>query len=421
MPQVYHKQTYYQNGQLCYDGMAYDQNGRTIPHGQGKKYSEDGGLVYEGMYSDGNWSWGKWYYTGGSPYYEGTFLDNKPCGRGRIYYTDGALMYEGEFAGGKRSGQGKLYGEDGKLQYEGEFKDGEPATPVKAAGQVAPDLEASLKELNSMIGLEEVKRRVNSLVNLIRVQKTREERGLPITPITYHMVFTGNPGTGKTTVARLIGQIYAALGVVTNGNVVETDRTGLVGQFIGETEQKTEKLIQEALGGILFVDEAYALVKEGSSNDFGKEAIDCILKRMEDYRKDFVVIVAGYQEPMEAFLLSNPGLKSRFNQHINFDNYTLPELWQILEFRCKKDGYTIGPGVQELFTSEVGSRLQDRKFMENFSNGRYVRNIFEKLVMAQSNRLSQIDISTASDEALTEIAREDFQYLMDTGEFSRIF
>lgn len=576
MPRLEYRRSYYADGQLAYEGMAYLQRGEVIPHGQGKKYGQEGLLVYEGEFADGNRVRGRWYYDSGALYYEGTFQNNKPygqgrsyyqsgelwyeggwvndaregygvsyskagsvryqgmwagdqengqgkwyysdncwyegpfqngrqCGQGRIFFPDGTLHYEGGFANGqrngqgkeyypdgyhyegsfqgdqrsgqgsaydqdgaldyqgqwlegkrngqgrsyfpsgqleyegqwagnKRQGQGKLYDQAGNLVYEGEFREGKPASaprtpasPTAPAGRAqgekapAPDLESALQELNSMIGLMEVKRQVNSLVNLIRVQRAREARNLPVTPITYHMVFTGNPGTGKTTVARLVGQIYAALGVVSKGNVVETDRTDLVGQYIGETAQKTDQLIQKALGGILFVDEAYALVKEGSTNDFGQEAIDCILKRMEDYRKDFVVIAAGYQAPMEGFLTSNPGLKSRFNLHIHFENYTLPELLQILEFNCKKGGYTIGPGLRELFTEQVAQKLEDAHFMETFSNGRYVRNLFDKLVMAQSNRLSQIDFSTATDQTLTEITAEDLQYLLDTGEFDKVF
>lgn len=217
------------------------------------------------------------------------------------------------------------------------------SNPISSPAVSNIDVDGCLAELDSMIGLGGVKRQVRELVNLIRLQKERESRRFPVVPMSYHMVFTGNPGTGKTTVARLMGKIYAGLGIVSKSDVVETDRTGLVGQWIGSTTKITDAKINQARGGILFIDEAYALTPEDDSRDFGKEAVDCLLKRMEDYRDDLVVIVAGYEKPMQRFIDSNPGLKSRFKRYIHFENYDLLELLQILELYCKKGGYILPP------------------------------------------------------------------------------
>ena len=202
-----------------------------------------------------------------------------------------------------------------------------PDKAPKTDGQAQPDpeprpnLEEVLAELDGLCGLERVKKDVKSLINLVKVQKLREEQGLPVAPMSLHLVFLGNPGTGKTTVARLLAKIYHAIGVLSKGQLVEVDRSGLVAGFVGQTAIKTGEVIQKALGGVLFIDEAYSLAGQDSPNDFGREAIEVLLKGMEDHRKDLIVIVAGYDELMEQFIHANPGLESRFNKYFYFEDY----------------------------------------------------------------------------------------------------
>lgn len=247
-------------------------------------------------------------------------------------------------------------------------------------------LEGALDELNSLVGLQQVKKEVTSLINLLKVQKLRRENGLPDLLFSRHLVFVGNPGTGKTTVARLIASIYHELGVLSKGQLVEVDRSGLVGGYVGQTAIKTQEVIQKALGGVLFIDEAYTLAKDNSFNDYGQEAIDTILKAMEDHRDDLVVIVAGYPGLMERFINSNPGLKSRFNRYITFEDYTPYELLEIFESMCKKSGYTtdytVDHYVLEYFTNKYNHRD------DFFANGREVRNFFERAAVNQANRLA---------------------------------
>lgn len=246
-------------------------------------------------------------------------------------------------------------------------------------------LDDVLHELNSLIGLEEVKREVNSLVNFIRVQKAREQSGLKSSTISYHMMFTGNPGTGKTTVARIVAKIYKHLGILTEGHLIETDRAGLVAEFAGQTAVKTNKVIDKALNGVLFIDEAYALVGE-NKDDFGRECVATIIKRMEDDRDKLVLILAGYTDEMESFIATNPGFKSRINRHIEFPDYQPKDLIQIFEWNCKKLDYQLTSDarskVKELFERAYESR--DR----TFGNGRFSRNIFEKVIENQANRIA---------------------------------
>lgn len=242
----------------------------------------------------------------------------------------------------------------------------------------------ALLELENMPGLAEIKEEVNKLVECVQVEKYRKSMGLPALNISHHLVFTGNPGTGKTTVARLLGKIYAELGVIGCDKVVEIDRSGLVEGYVGQTAIKTKKVIESAMGGILYIDEAYTLAKDG--NDFGQEAIDTLLKEMEDHRDDLIVIVAGYEDQMSKFIYSNPGLKSRFRTFINFQDYSGEELYEIFDNLCKKSNMQVEqealPDLKDYFMQIA------RNKSPHFANGREVRNYFEKVVCCQAHRIS---------------------------------
>ena len=246
-------------------------------------------------------------------------------------------------------------------------------------------LEQALAELDGMVGLKEVKEEIHKLVNYTKVVQARKAQGLKAPSISYHCVFTGNPGTGKTTVARILGDIYRELGILKSGHLVETDRSGLVGRYVGETAVKTNKLIDSAIDGVLFIDEAYALAGGGQS-DYGAEAIATLLKRMEDDRDHLVVVVAGYSKEMRAFLDANSGMRSRFNRYIHFPDYSAEELTEMFKLRAEKNQFTLSPELKaglNKYMKKVLSHPDPR-----FGNGRFVRNLFETAVERQATRLA---------------------------------
>ena len=248
----------------------------------------------------------------------------------------------------------------------------------------AETLDDLRRELEGYIGLAAVKREVESLINLVSVQKLRKENGLPVSELSLHMVFSGNPGTGKTMIARLMARVYRCLGILSKGQLVEVDRGGLVAGYVGQTAIKTGEVLQKAMGGVLFIDEAYTLTDRGRS-DYGQEAVDTLLKAMEDHREDLVVIVAGYTEPMERFIHSNPGLESRFNRFLHFPDYTAQELAEIFELRCKSSGYILENDARPFLLHLLEQGCRDPR---GFGNARGVRNLFERAVSAQANRLA---------------------------------
>lgn len=271
--------------------------------------------------------------------------------------------------------------------------------------QEEPTLEELLAQLDSLCGLEKVKADVKSLINLVKVRSMRREAGLPVPPMSLHLVFLGNPGTGKTTVARLLAQIYHVIGVLPKGQLVEVDRSGLVAGFVGQTALKTQEVVQKAMGGVLFIDEAYALVNQENGNDFGREAIEVLLKNMEDHRDELIVIVAGYAGLMEKFIHSNPGLESRFNKYLYFEDYNASQLYDIFSSICKKNGYTLSQEGDAWVRRDLEELFANRD--ENFGNARDVRNLFEKAVSRQADRVAALESPTR--EQLMELLPQDLE------------
>ena len=266
------------------------------------------------------------------------------------------------------------------------------------------DINKLLKELNNLIGLQQVKNEIATLINTVKINQLRKKQMLKQSPLSLHLVFSGNPGTGKTTVARILGKIYRRLGVLSKGHLIETDRVGLVAGYIGQTAIQTKEIIEKAKGGILFIDEAYSLTPLNAGNDFGQEAVDTLLKAMEDYRDDFIVIVAGYPDLMKNFLQSNPGLQSRFNTFINFEDYNPDELLEIFLSLCKQHGYIVDNGAMDTLTGifeDIYSQTD-----EHYANARTVRNFFEKSIKRQASRLA--NGGTPSKKDLQTLVVEDF-------------
>jgi len=281
----------------------------------------------------------------------------------------------------------------------------QPVTLAEKVKTTAPsNLAAAFDELERLIGLTEAKKMMYEIHALIRINKEREKHQLKLEKQVYHMVFKGNPGTGKTTVARLFGKIFKEMGILSKGHLIEVERADLVGEFIGHTAQKTRDLIKKAMGGILFIDEAYSLAR-GGEKDFGKEAIDCLTKALEDHGNEFICILAGYNDEMESFLELNPGLPSRFPIQLQFADYTVDELVKIADQIVQGKEYQLSSGAREKLRNHL-TRLRNDPFLMNFSNARYVRNVLEKAIRLQAVRL--LAVQDLSRDDLITLQPEDF-------------
>lgn len=326
----------------------------------------------------------------------GLMLDNflKQYG---LYFTDGISN--------KKNSKSKNYRKDTKSNTPNKAGVIKQNAAAEEDLELEPEetLEQLMEELNTLVGLKSVKQDLTNLINLVKIRKLREERGMKQPDITLHLVFSGNPGTGKTTVARLLAKIYKVLGVVSEGQLVEVDRSGLVAGYVGQTATQTAEVVESAIGGILFIDEAYTLIKGGDEKDFGQEAVDTLLKLMEDNRDDLIVIVAGYTDKMEEFVNSNPGLKSRFNKYIFFNDYSGSELTEIFNNMAKKQEYDTdkeaGAFVEDYLTKKATAHE------ENFANAREARNYLERCIERQATRI--VEIEDISDDDLRTLTLPD--------------
>lgn len=264
-------------------------------------------------------------------------------------------------------------------------------------------LEELLQELDELVGLKKVKATVNDLIAYQKVQKLREKEGLYSQKSTLHLAFTGNPGTGKTTVARIVGRIYKQIGLLSKGHFLEVSRTDLIAGYQGQTAHKVKEVIERIKGGVLFIDEAYSITENDHSDSYGRECLTELTKALEDYRDDLVVIVAGYTEPMRLFFESNPGLKSRFNTFIEFDDYNEDELSSIMTMMCRKNDYVLSPDAEEKVKKVIDYDVKNKT--DEFANGRLIRNLYEDIVMNHARRIDKMNSPVHSD--LMEIKVED--------------
>lgn len=278
----------------------------------------------------------------------------------------------------------------------------------KSSSDISDDprsLSELLEELNDLVGLETVKEKVSDLIAYQKVQKLRRENNLYSTKNTLHLAFTGNPGSGKTSVARIVGRIYKQIGLLSKGHFIEVSRTDLIAGYQGQTALKVKSVIEKAKGGVLFIDEAYSITENDHSDSYGRECLTELTKALEDYRDDLVVIVAGYTEPMEKFFESNPGLKSRFNTFIEFPDYEATELEQILISICQKNDYTLSEELLTAVREHLVKCVSEKD--ENFANGRLVRNLYDDLVMNHAKRV--VNILSPTKQELSEILVDDFK------------
>ena len=269
-------------------------------------------------------------------------------------------------------------------------------------------LDQLILQLNQLVGLEKVKSKVSDLIAFQKVQLLRKEKGLHSPKSTMHLAFTGNPGTGKTTVARIVGRIYKKLGLLSKGHFMEVSRTDLIAGYQGQTAHKVKGVIEKARGGVLFIDEAYSITENDHSDSYGRECLTELTKALEDYREDLVVIVAGYTEPMKQFFESNPGLKSRFNTFVEFDDYNASELLEILKTMSITEDYVVSDRALDILSNLLTQIVESNK--EEFANGRYIRNIFESMVMNHARRVVKIESPSIQD--LKELSENDIPKLM---------
>lgn len=302
------------------------------------------------------------------------------------------------------------------IPFKSKFKQEEkPQTEITFIGNVtggdktSEDLDSLLNELESLIGLSSVKAEVKNLINLLKIIEIRKQNNLKAPSVTKHFVFTGNPGTGKTTVARLLSQIYCALGILSKGHIVEVDRSGMVAAYMGQTAIKVKEVIDKANGGVLFIDEAYSLANETPGGDFGQEAIDTLVKAMEDNREDLIVIVAGYPDLMNKFIESNPGLKSRFQKTIHFPDYSAADLYNVFLKFCKENDYVLSPDGEIYLKEKLEEYVQNSD--KYFGNARDVRNFLDIAISAQANRL--LNENETSPEALVTLQPIDLSHIFE--------